>query len=489
MRNFRKTSDTEELQSEIVIIGGGGSGLAAAVAAAENGAKVILLEKRRAPGGNSALAQGLFGTETRVQEQMRLFVRRDEAFKIVMDYSHLEIDPRIIRAFLDKSGDTIRWLEEKGIEFDGTLLINIHHVLPVYHSPKKGRGGTGGGKIVKVLVKDCKDLSVRVLLETPAKGILKDEKGNVIGVLAAKKEKEFRIIARSVIIATGGHGSNKELLKKYHPSYTEDLHYRGIPLMGDGLIMAAEIGANTEGLGTLLYHGPYFLGSVPVRAVAKEPYTIWVNKRGERYVDEAYPHALIDTANALDRQPDKVSYCLFDEKMKQSVMEEGVKMGLTMLRPGTRLTNLEEQLKLEAKKGWVKMSHSWDEIAGWIGAVPKVLKSMIEEYNHFCDQGYDKDFLKDRRYLVPLRTPPYYAIKCYQAYLDTIGGIKINHHMEVLDHHDHPISGLYAAGVTTGGWEPRTYCIILSGNAFGFAINSGRIAGENAAKYVRGQKN
>ena len=94
--------------------------------------------------------------------------------------------------------------------------------------------------------------------------------------------------------------------------------------------------------------------------------------------------------------------------------------------------------------------------------------------------------------LMPLRTPPYYAIKCCQAFLNTIGGIKINHHMEVLNDQDKPIPGLYAAGVDTGGWESDTYCIILAGATFGFAINSGRIAGENTAKYVsnklRGQK-
>jgi glycine/D-amino acid oxidase-like deaminating enzyme len=45
--------------------------------------------------------------------------------------------------------------------------------------------------------------------------------------------------------------------------------------------------------------------------------------------------------------------------------------------------------------------------------------------------------------------------------------------------------GLYAAGVDTGGWESTTYCAILSGSTLGFAINSGRIAAENAVKKFR----
>lgn len=424
---------------------------------------------------------------------MRLFLPTDDVFKIVMNYSHLEIDPRIIRAFLDKSGDTIGWLEQKGVDFDSTSIMFDNYGLPVYHAPK---GGHGGATIVKALVKNCNDIGVRLLFQTPVTKILKGEKGNVTGVLAAMEEKELIVTAKSVIIATGGHGGNQELLKKYHPSYTEDLYYAGIPhLMGDGLLMAGEIGANTEGPGTLLYHGPTFPGPIhlpesgEMRAVIREPFTVWVNKRGERFADESWPYSPVDTANALGRQPNKVCYSLFDEKIKQSIMEEGLRRGAGhLVKPGTKPHDFEKQIKLQEKKEWVKTSDSWDEIAGWIGAAPEVLKSTINEYNRFCDQGHDKDFLKDRRHLLPLRTPPYYATKCIQSFLDTIGGIKINHYMEVLDHYDNAIPGLYASGVTTSGWEPETYCIILSGNAFGFAINSGRIAGESAAKYVKEQK-
>jgi fumarate reductase flavoprotein subunit len=93
-------------------------------------------------------------------------------------------------------------------------------------------------------------------------------------------------------------------------------------------------------------------------------------------------------------------------------------------------------------------------------------------------------FMKDPRFLQPLRIAPYYAFKCVPSFHGTIGGIKINHRMEVLDKQGHPIPGLYAGGIDTGGWESDTYCLTLSGSAFGFALNSGRIAAENASKYV-----
>ena len=78
------------------------------------------------------------------------------------------------------------------------------------------------------------------------------------GVLAAKKGSEFKITAKSVIIATGGYGGNKQLLKKYCPDYHENMYLEGLPTMGDGLLMATEIGAATEGLGILQLFGPVF---------------------------------------------------------------------------------------------------------------------------------------------------------------------------------------------------------------------------------------
>jgi fumarate reductase flavoprotein subunit len=65
-----------------------------------------------------------------------------------------------------------------------------------------------------------------------------------------------------------------------------------------------------------------------------------------------------------------------------------------------------------------------------------------------------------------------------------MGGIKINHHMEVLDKNDNPIPGLYAGGIDTGGWESETYNQLLMGTTLSFAYNSGRIAGESATEYV-----
>jgi len=156
-----------------------------------------------------------------------------------------------------------------------------------------------------------------------------------------------------------------------------------------------------------------------------------------------------------------------------------------IIPPRTVIPELDSLLRQHMQKGTVMIADSWDDIAAWIGAESNTLKNTVKEYNTYCDRGIDVEFAKDRRFLVPLVTPPFYAMRCYPDFLGTIGGIKINHNMEVLNITGRPIPGLYAAGVDTGGWESETYCAVLSGSTFGFALNSGRIAGENAVVHSK----
>jgi fumarate reductase flavoprotein subunit len=490
------TAKVENLEANIVIIGGGGAGLAAAVAAAEKGATNIILLEKRGLGGNSALASGLFAAESPVQKRALIDCRRDDCFKIAMNFAHWRINPRIVHTLIDKSGDTIQWLEEKGLEFD--CLPFYPNQVPTWHVPK-GRGT----KLLKVLAGECNKLGVQLLIRTPAKKILTSANGEVTGVLAAAKKKEFTITTRSVIIATGGYGGNKELLKKHCPDYRDNMEGLGIPHTGDGLSMATGIGAATEGLGILHMFGPCVSPSihlkvgagpntipVPLMAIAQEPYTIWVNKRGERFTDETTGYNTFEAANTLVRQPDNICFALLNHKIVQTMTARGLIVSSFRYTPEqkiSRLPGLERELKAQADKGHLKISDSWDEIADWIGADNKVLKATINEYNSFCDRGHDEALGKERIFLVPLRNPPYYAIRCRADFHNTFGGIKVNEHMEVLDKQDNPIPGLYAAGVDTGGWVTETYCGVLTGNAFGFAVNSGRIAGVSAAKYALGK--
>jgi len=497
----------KNLKADLVIIGGGGAGLAAALAAAENGCKnILVLEKAGSAAGSTAMAHDVFGAESPVQKRQGIDAPKDELFKVAMEWAHwTKINPRIVRAFIDKSGDTIGWLEKKGLSFE--LIQYYPNQVPLVRHSVKGHGNA----LMKTLRDNCTELGVKILTRTPGKKILLDGKGKIRGVVAESKEGEFTIAAKSVIVTTGGYGNNKEMLKKYCPFYHESMTYDGPPSnTGDGIRMATDIGAATAGLGTVNIHGPFLKpksdsealkmdakgpDGAPMRItlwfLAWEPEMLWVNKNGRRFVDEGYQLAFFAFGNTLALQPDGISYTLFDSSTLRTIEKQG------LIRPGaaaranwlpvsaaTPLPGLEREVHKQADKGDLKICNTWNEIADWMGTNPAVLKATIDEYNAACDARHDGLFAKAPKYLLPLRTPPYYAVKAHLGLCDAYGGIKINEHMQALDAKDNPIPGLYAAGSTTGCWESESYCYRLTGHLVGFALNSGRIAGENAVKYL-----
>jgi fumarate reductase flavoprotein subunit len=460
----------------------------------------IVVVEKRGLGGNTARAFNLFAADSPVQERMNVDCSRDACYKLAMDFAHWRINPRIIRALVDKSGDTVRWLEDKGIEF---TCMPVQHPT---HLPTVHRVEGNGAAVIKVFTQDCKDMGVRLFTQTSVKEVLTSAKGEITGVVAETKGENVTIKTKSVLIATGGFGGNKRLLKKYCPYYNDNMECDGIPHAGDGLKMAIRLGAATDMLGAMVASAPcapntvfVTIGTPPdharigLKGLGGEPYSIWVNKRGLRFTDECVTFYHYEAQNTFAQQPGKIAYSIYDSKMMQTMLDEG--RGLMVGRPGVdaprpkiKMPDLIKALQQPVKnKVWVKVSDSWDEIARWIGADPGVLKATIDEYNTACDQGHDSIFAKDPQYLQPLHTPPYFVVEGHITYVNTIGGIKINEHMEVLDQQDNPIPGLYAAGVDTGGWESETYCSRLSGHAFSFAINSGRIAGESMARLILGK--
>ena len=100
-------TENEKLKAELVVIGGGGAGLSAALSASENGCKsVIVLEKAGAPAGSTSMAHDVFGAESPVQQRSGVDARRDVLFKKAMDWTHWsKVNPRLVRAFIDKSGE------------------------------------------------------------------------------------------------------------------------------------------------------------------------------------------------------------------------------------------------------------------------------------------------------------------------------------------------------------------------------------------------
>ena len=472
---------------DVVVIGSGVSGLAAAVTAAAGGAKVIVFEKERSLGGTSNFFDGLFAVESNMQRDRYITYSRDQAFKNMMEYSHWRANPRLVRAFVDESGSTISWLQEKGVEFiDAT--INMPDAPRTYHVVK-GQGAA----VVKALATSAKELGVDLKLATPVKKILK--KGDrITGVVVEEDGGDIQIDSKVVVIASGGYANNKEWIKKYSGF---DLEVNVIPVgnvdkMGDGIRMAWEVGAAEEGMGLLeLFRvgpiGPDHPMKNQVEFAAGQP-DLWINSRGERFCDEGIAFYDTSVGNANARYKEGYTYSIFDDSIIQRLLEKGIDRGIAMENPpGTRPVDFHKELNIALEKGTTELfvADSIKELAEKIGVDPAVLKATVEEYNGFCEKGHDDLFAKDPKYLRPLKGPKFYAVKARTVFLGTLGGIKINHKAEVVDKKEKVIPGLYAVGFDAGGMWGDSYSIRnSSGASAGFAVNSGRIAGRNALRYI-----
>jgi fumarate reductase flavoprotein subunit len=488
----------EDLKAKLVVIGGGGGGLAAAVAAAERGVRnITVLEVLNAPGGNSLFPEGFFAVNSQLQKRTGIEASADDSFRTMMDHAHWRLNSRLVRTLIDESGKTVDLLESLGVKFElreefGRNQPRVTAPFRIAFPFRVGEGKTGLG-IMKVLIKCCEERGIKILCNTRAKKLVMAKGGMVTGVLAESEGKEFSISTNSAVIATGGFVGNKEMMKKYLPPFEDedDIYIYALPHQGDGVRMAEEVGAAMESAGAIEITVNRFPWSSFLFILIKMPSMVWVNKRGVRYADEAGFGGL----NNLWKQPGKISYTIFDESIKKMAYQQEVsEMDKNYTGKFATLDEeiqrnpwlaVEKDLRTKTDTGRIKIADSWAEIARWMGVEPEVLQTTIDEYNDGCDKKSDY-FAKDPQFLIPLRQPPYYAIKTVLSLLVTHGVIRTSERMEILDKEDNPLPGLYVAGDDVGGTDENVYGA-LGGHSFGFTLVSGRLAGENAASYILGK--
>lgn len=250
---------TYEKEFELIIVGGGACGLSAAAEAAENGVNAVVIEKRHSTGGNAMFADGMLAAGSHIQKKQLLDVPPDEILKFAMDYSHQALNARLLRTFIDKTADNIRWLEDKGIKFHVDPYIP-GQVYQTYHIPE-GRVK----EVMSTLKRELTAMNFPVITDTEVTKILKDDDGKVCGVLVKDLEREYIVKAPNVLICTGGYSGNREMLKKYFPFKSDDLICWGLHHNGDGIRMATEAGGANEGLGILCLSGPHIPATVKAK--------------------------------------------------------------------------------------------------------------------------------------------------------------------------------------------------------------------------------
>ena len=193
------------------------------------------------------------------------------------------------------------------------------------------------------------------------------------------------------------------------------------------------------------------------------------------------------TGNAIALQKEKTAFLIFDEHIL-ALMEQDFDTRNRVF-PATSFQNSQAIIEayLAAGNGNFYVADSLEDLAAQTGIEPKALQETVDQYNLYCDQGYDEQFNKKRTYLRPLRGKKWYAGRHFPSAYGSAGGIKINEHAQVIGQDWNPIPGLYAAGTDACSIYGDSYPFIFPGTSMGFALNTGRIAAEHIANKLKNQ--
>ncbi|MDU1880116.1 MAG: FAD-binding protein, partial [Eggerthella sp.] len=102
--------------------------------------------------------------------------------------------------------------------------------------------------------------------------------------------------------------------------------------------------------------------------------------------------------------------------------------------------------------GWAVSADTLEELAKVIEVPEDELLKTVKQWNEFVDKGEDLAFYRPSDTLTGLNQPPYYAMLCVPALLNTDGGPVRNEKGEILDPFGQAIPGLYSAGEFGSIW-------------------------------------
>ena len=473
------STEVVELSANMVVVGGGSAGLSAALAAEQDGLSVILLEKNAMLGGHTALSGG-FTIATGARVQRELGVTDDTFQKCYDDMMKNGGDqsiPELLKLYVDNMGVSTDWT----IDYVGAGLPekltkvgenSVDRVL-IYKGAGAGLMDAYAAKVAQT--------TVQLLMDTRATKLLTQD-NEVIGVEGkAKDGTTYQIKAKATVLATGGYGARRDLLPESLKNY---VYYGASLSSGDGLAMGQEVGADTVHMGfvELFENGVEWLPGI-----AKSTYNgsmaawtgsgILVDRAGKRVVNERSAGTNIVAQQAA--QPDATLFLLMDQATYDIFSNKISGTGISQEMLQNWLDNNGKSSPVFANGKTI------EEVAAVIGSDAAVLKETIERYNSFVEKGVDEDFGRPADYMkAKIGEGPYYLVEQKPRYATTLGGLKINTELQVINVDGEVIKGLYSAGDTAGGVRGNDS---IPGADVGWAITSGYLIGKNLAKELKAE--
>jgi len=336
---------------------------------------------------------------------------------------------------------------------------------------KRDRRMTLGQALVAHLRHAMQKQNVPLWLQSGMQSLVEQD-GRVVGVVVQREGKTLRLRAnRGVVLASGGFEANQAMREQYLPQPTQ-ASWTGAPPInyGDGIRAGLALGAKL-GFMNLVWGSP----TVNVPGASSQttlfvercmPGCVIVNKKGQRFVNEAAAYPDVVTAMYADAAKGNgavPAWLVFDATFRQ-------KYPAGIFLPG------QMQPDSALPKDWLDKVYyradSLEALAAKIGVDAKGLAESARKIGEYAKTGKDLDFGKgnttiDRYYSDPLNKPnpclgpvekaPFYALRLDPGEIGTKGGLWADERARVLREDGSVIEGLYATGNVSAAVMGKTY--------------------------------
>lgn len=451
---------------DVIVVGGGNAALCAAIEAAEQGCKTLILESapKTYRGGNSRHTRNFRCMHQEPLSVLTDAYHEDEYYDDLLRVTDGKTDETLARMTIRQSEDCLPWMEEHGVRFQpslsGTLSLSRTNAFFL-----------GGGKaLINAYYRTAEALGVHVAYDAEVTHLY------IEGARVTRVDTKAHgaLSAKAFVLASGGFQGDLDWLARAWGPAAKNFLIRGTPY-NRGVVLKDMLdqGAQSVGDPTQCHavaidgRAPKFDGGIVTRLDCV-PFSVVVNKNGERFYDEGedvWPKRYAIWGRLVAAQPDQVAYSIIDNKSRDLFMPSV----FPPIKANT-ISGLAQQLGISGDK----------------------LQKTIDAFNASCTTGEfhpteldglattDLDPPKTN-WARPILDPPFFGYSLRPGVTFTYLGLKVDKTARVHGA-DAPFENLWAAGeIMAGSILGQGY---LAG--FGMTIGTvfGRIAGQEAAEYV-----
>ncbi|MEE3330325.1 MAG: FAD-dependent oxidoreductase [Myxococcota bacterium] len=435
------TVSSWDRETDVLVVGMGAAGSAASITARETGASVLVLDRASGPGGTTAAAAGhiYMGGGTRVQKAVGIEDTVEDMYQYMLANTP-DPDEEKLRLYCEGSVAHFDWLVERGVPFkdsiypekdvlqmtDDCLIESGNEAAWPYRNLAKPSvrghkvemvGDVGGSKLIEKLVAHAEKIGVEIQYDSAVTALVRDG-DRIVGVRCKTFDGEkFVGASGGVVLAAGQFGMNEKMIKDNCRLLGDDRIQKQGSTFDDGA--GHQLGAAAGGV---LDHMDGALLTSPFYPPQQLIYSILVNKHGKRFINEDVYHSKSSIA-CLD-QPDSVAYLIADDGF--------------FARPAY---------------GWQEVVDAWEtveEMERDLNMPEGSLQKTIDDYNSYAENGDDKEFHKQAKWMKPLANPPFAAVNMSLGEAQYVGfplgGLRVTKDGEVLREDGSIVTGLFAAG-------------------------------------------